>query len=65
LTNRVLIVPGANAGRSGVLTVIDFTHVSTWGVLIVRSGSAPNDVDRTASDIATWVFGHPYLPGSP
>ena len=57
LTKRVLIVPGASAGRSGVLTVIDFTHISTWVVLIARSGIAQNDVDRTASDIATCVLG--------
>jgi hypothetical protein len=48
---------GASAGRSSVPTVIDFTQVSTWVVLIARSGIAPNGVDRTASDIATWVLG--------
>ena len=56
LTNRVLTVPGASGPRVCVVTVIDFTQVSTWVVRILRSSIDRNDVPRTASDIATCVL---------
>jgi hypothetical protein len=35
-----------------VATTIDFTHVSTWVVRILRSSIDRNDVPRTANAIA-------------